>query len=338
MDIDPQSSDHEEAGNDSEPVSTAAGDGAAAEKAGLQSGMSDPAVAALLDAADQGTLTGSANADSDALLRAAITIRPVQDAPPLDPDHPQFQAIMRQSVLEQISAHAAEFPTIEVCGVMVGSVYESPQASFVYVDSMIRGEASAARSTAVTFTAETWQHIHREMEEKYQGKKIIGWYHTHPGFGIFLSEMDLFIQRHFFNAPWQMAFVLDPNSCESGMFAWRAAQVRRVEVVMDDETSGKMPSAAFPSLPNLSAQTVFAEEPSAPVNNASIEELVHRVRVLESRLKLLWAAFAILAAVAIIWPLLVPLMLPNDGANQPPPQTRSNSENAKESSPMLPLR
>jgi proteasome lid subunit RPN8/RPN11 len=149
-----------------------------------------------------------------------------------------FQSIVRRSVVDAIRVHADEHPGIEVCGVLVGTVYENPQAAFVYIDGMIRGDGSSGRSTQVTFTAETWQHVHRVMEDRHPGKRIIGWYHTHPGFGIFLSEMDLFIQRHFFNAAWQVAFVLDPTSRESGMFAWRQAQVRRVDYVVDDESAG----------------------------------------------------------------------------------------------------
>ena len=35
--------------------------------------------------------------------------------------------------------------------------------------------------------------------------KIVGWYHTHPGFGVEFSEMDLFIQQNFFGGPAQIA-------------------------------------------------------------------------------------------------------------------------------------
>ena len=48
------------------------------------------------------------------------------------------------------------------------------------------------------------------MDAEHSEERIVGWYHTHPGFGIFLSGMDLFIQDHFFNLPWQVAFVYDP--------------------------------------------------------------------------------------------------------------------------------
>ena len=39
--------------------------------------------------------------------------------------------------------------------------------------------------------------------------------------GIFLSPMDVFIQEHFFNLPFQTAFVVDPCSANEGLFQWR---------------------------------------------------------------------------------------------------------------------
>jgi hypothetical protein len=40
--------------------------------------------------------------------------------------------------------------------------------------------------------------------------QIVGWYHSHPGFGVEFSEMDLFIHRNFFPGPGQIAYVTDP--------------------------------------------------------------------------------------------------------------------------------
>jgi proteasome lid subunit RPN8/RPN11 len=49
---------------------------------------------------------------------------------------------------------------------------------------------------------------------------IVGWYHTHPGFGIFLSGMDQFIHQNFFIQLWHVALVLDPVARRSGFFCW----------------------------------------------------------------------------------------------------------------------
>ena len=30
----------------------------------------------------------------------------------------------------------------------------------------------------VTFTHDTWNYIHQQMDEHYQDKRVLGWYHT----------------------------------------------------------------------------------------------------------------------------------------------------------------
>jgi len=50
------------------------------------------------------------------------------------------------------------------------------------------------------------QIVHREIDKKHRDKKIVGWIHTHPDFGIFLSEYDKFIQQNFFGEADQEVF------------------------------------------------------------------------------------------------------------------------------------
>ena len=49
---------------------------------------------------------------------------------------------------------------------------------------------------------------------------MVGWYHTHPGWSVFLSGMDLFICNNFFNRPLDVALVIDPCKQDRGWFQW----------------------------------------------------------------------------------------------------------------------
>jgi hypothetical protein len=49
---------------------------------------------------------------------------------------------------------------------------------------------------------------------------MVGWYHTHPDWGVFLSGMDMFICDNFFNKPLDVAFVIDPCRQERSFFQW----------------------------------------------------------------------------------------------------------------------
>jgi proteasome lid subunit RPN8/RPN11 len=307
------------------PHGAPAGDAAGA--AGAAGRLQDPSVApdsttsTLLD--DAAAPAGAPDATSGDEPMPVVHVRgPAQDihpdaAPgepgideqPADPVDdfldPEFEPVVHQSALDAIRVHGEEDTTVEVCGVLVGRIYENSGAALVYVDDIVRGTHAAGRNSAVTFTADTWAHIDREMDERHPGKRIVGWYHTHPGFGIFLSEMDRFIQRHFFNAPWQTAFVYDPHSEERGMFGWRDGETVKIDFAVDE---GRGPDHA---IPQRQAASVHPSEGShADPVPGTTADLLARIDALEARQRWLLAGVAVMALVAIVWPLVLPVVMP----------------------------
>ena len=118
-------------------------------------------------------------------------------------------------------AHASQDTTVEICGVLVGRWETDGNGPYAVVTNYIRCEQAAQKHAEVTFTQDSWTHINKEMDTKYQELRIVGWYHSHPDFGIFLSDRDCFIQQHFFSGPGQVALVIDPVRHLDGLFEWR---------------------------------------------------------------------------------------------------------------------
>ena len=58
---------------------------------------------------------------------------------------------------------------------------------------------------------------------------MLGWQHTHPNYGIFLSNYDMFIQENFFNMPFQVAYVVDPIQNIRGLFQWKNGKVEELK-------------------------------------------------------------------------------------------------------------
>jgi proteasome lid subunit RPN8/RPN11 len=146
---------------------------------------------------------------------------------------PGFQTVIKQSVRNEIHRHGVSVENTEICGVLVGNVYRDDKGPFLYIESSVRGEHASNESCNVTFTAETWNHIQQVMDREYPDRRILGWYHTHPGFGIFLSDMDLFIHRNFFNLPWQVAIVYDPQSGQEGLFQWHHGETKLASYLLE---------------------------------------------------------------------------------------------------------
>jgi hypothetical protein len=89
-------------------------------------------------------------------------------------------------------------------------VCEDGDGVFLDVRAVIRALAAREARAHITFTHETWTQIHATLDSAYPDFQIIGWYHTHPGFGVEFSAMDRFIQENFFSGRAQIAYLTDP--------------------------------------------------------------------------------------------------------------------------------
>ncbi|HLQ52411.1 MAG TPA: Mov34/MPN/PAD-1 family protein, partial [Terriglobales bacterium] len=128
-------------------------------------------------------------------------------APPNAP-----RLVIDSEVLRRIRQHARSQSKSEVCGVLVGR----EQNGKLEVSASIAGVNATQGGTHVTFTQDTWEHIYKIKDRDYSEERILGWYHSHPGFGVFLSDHDTFIHKNFFSSPQQIAWVYDPHTDEEG--------------------------------------------------------------------------------------------------------------------------
>lgn len=152
-----------------------------------------------------------------------------------------FAILVAQSTWEAIQAHAHTRLDAEVGGVLLGKICrDARETPYLLIDGHVAALEAESRSSNVTFTGESWTKIHEAIDRDFPGAAIVGWYHTHPSFGIFLSEMDVFIHRHFFEAPHQVAIVIDPVANTHGGFAWRAGvpKPQRILLEPDDAPAG----------------------------------------------------------------------------------------------------
>src|SRR5882672_4348919 len=95
-----------------------------------------------------------------------------------------LRVAIERSAHAELIAHAKESLNAEICGVLAGRVCEDDEGLFVHVEAAIRGTAANQGSTHVTFTHATWNAIHQTMERDHPQLRIVGWYHSHPGFGV----------------------------------------------------------------------------------------------------------------------------------------------------------
>lgn len=143
------------------------------------------------------------------------------------PSEAPIPVFMHQQVNRYVTRHATSNGDREVGGLLLGEVFLEPEDRVIYpviTHALAARYATEARGH-LTFTHATWLDLTRQREDYYPDKRVLGWYHTHPGLDIFLSEMDLFIHRNFFRDPWQVALVIDPRQDLAGFFVWAGSDV-----------------------------------------------------------------------------------------------------------------
>ena len=133
---------------------------------------------------------------------------------------------LHERVLEQILVYSEQDLRRELGGFLIGGFHQDRDESpYVEVREFLPAVDARSRGGSLTFTHETWSAMNRQVESEFPGLVPLGWHHTHPDLGVFLSGYDLFIHRHFFPHPWQIALVLDPVRHEFCFFQWRGDDV-----------------------------------------------------------------------------------------------------------------
>jgi len=133
-----------------------------------------------------------------------------------------WYALARTNIL----SHCYESPDVEVGGALLGNVYRAlggneengRQTNFIEVNASIRAENKKPHKAQMEFTTESWANINRVRDRDFPNLQIIGWYHSHPGWGIFLSNKDLFIQNNYFNEDFQLALLIETHQNEGAFF------------------------------------------------------------------------------------------------------------------------
>jgi proteasome lid subunit RPN8/RPN11 len=133
---------------------------------------------------------------------------------------PFIRIFLAKEVAESISAEGRKSGDREIGGVLVGLPFSDDGGPYLIIEGHIPATKAPSGPGHVTFTAETWTEVLRQQEERFPKSKIVGWYHTHPSLGVFMSGHDVFIHKCFFDTSWLVAYVTDPESEEDGFFAW----------------------------------------------------------------------------------------------------------------------
>ena len=196
-------------------------------------------------------------------------------------------------VTRRIRQHARAHNKTEVCGVLIG---EDANGT-IEIRASIEALNAAQAGTHVTFTQDAWEEIYRVKDELYPDERIVGWYHSHPGFGVFLSEHDMFIQQNFFSSPGQVAWVYDPHTDEEGCFGWVSGEVHRLSSLSIVDRNGdgveRTPKRLNSSLSGQDEEGLESFDDVLPRNPKNTSAWLRRSAVLLSHISALLLGFVL---------------------------------------------
>ncbi len=135
---------------------------------------------------------------------------------------------IKQDVYKELEKLSSSDTSKELGSIILGDYSTVHGKTSVVISDCIEAKYTDASASTLTFTHETWDYVYKE-QKNYPNAKIVGWQHTHPGYGIFLSNYDLFIQENFFNLPFQIAYVIDPIQNLRGFFQWKNGKIEKLK-------------------------------------------------------------------------------------------------------------
>ncbi len=144
---------------------------------------------------------------------------------------PSMRVYIRENVLAEMAKRAKDAGDFEVGGFYLGGLHHYEGRRYVDITTQIPALKAESARAQLTFSNEAQKALHEAMDRQSAGKLVLGWYHTHPGYGVFLSGYDLFIHKNFYARDYHTAIVIDPYAeapvRQVGVFVWENEQVSR---------------------------------------------------------------------------------------------------------------
>ena len=141
-------------------------------------------------------------------------------------DNKLMLAVCKSAIL-QAHEHAAASDN-EVGGSLLGRAYRFDGYLAVEIAVILPGIVEDAGPLHVTLGANTWAELIQKHQKNFPDLMFVGWYHSHPGFGIYLSHMDENVHRSFFFRNWHIAYVMNGQHDTGGFFGWYNGEIKPI--------------------------------------------------------------------------------------------------------------
>ncbi|HKM09729.1 MAG TPA: Mov34/MPN/PAD-1 family protein [Candidatus Methanomethylophilaceae archaeon] len=140
-----------------------------------------------------------------------------------------------ESVISKMALHGdlGFADSKEVMGFIMGTVYSDEEGDYAIAEG-IATTRLLSTDISVRFDPESFEDLFLSMDES-KGDKIVGWYHTHPGFSCYLSETDLKTHVGMFGEGLGFSIVLDPSDETLMVFTVKDGKPEKEQMIIFEE-------------------------------------------------------------------------------------------------------
>jgi 26S proteasome regulatory subunit N11 len=131
-----------------------------------------------------------------------------------------FEVYVLREVIDAIVSHCESYAPLEAMGILLGDSFLWKGFEYTLVEKHIPclSESTTASVKLSDAGIKNLIKIIHEVKKSTPEILIVGWYHSHPGYGCFLSSVDIETQRRFFSESFHIAIVVDPLKKELGFY------------------------------------------------------------------------------------------------------------------------
>ena len=137
---------------------------------------------------------------------------------------------MEDYVHTYLYQYARSSATGEKLAVLMGKTIVIDGQKTVFISGVVQAKFTEKLKGMETITSQSWKYISEEIEKYFTDLTIVGWMHSRPSFGAFVTSRDEAYHKKVFNGDSQLFFVVDP--VVKGYFVYYEKNVQMQEYML----------------------------------------------------------------------------------------------------------
>ncbi|MBN1802445.1 MAG: Mov34/MPN/PAD-1 family protein [Candidatus Lokiarchaeota archaeon] len=135
-----------------------------------------------------------------------------------------FPVYISDKILQEIKKICSSYK-VEVFGYLIGEIFSWKNKKYLLIEHQFYSKKTFKSNASLVAQIEGASGEFNQALEKLKKKsnkdslRKVGWWHSHPNFGVFLSPTDVKTHRYFFPEPIFVALVVDPIRDEHEFFS-----------------------------------------------------------------------------------------------------------------------